>query len=140
MNSSAVATNRAKIRSDLEREAWPEMRPDLVEQLRDAGKTRKVMRGEVPTPHLQIEAPASGGDVALANHGDAPARLPRRLIARGPIGAADAVGAYRLQQGGEETVFTFQEGMWPWIEPGNRLVIGWITTRDSASTVTWEID
>lgn len=101
---------------------------------------RKVMRGEVPTPHLQIEAPASGGDVALANHGDAPARLPQRLIARGPIGAADAVGAYRLQQGGEETVFTFQEGMWPWIEPGSRLVIGWITTRDSASTVTWEID
>ncbi|MCH7228794.1 DUF3142 domain-containing protein [Haloferula sp. A504] len=123
---TGVIWYRLPIASDRRNWAWPTL--------------QKVMRGEIPKPGLRIEAAESGGDVALVNHGDAPARLPLRLIARGPIQAADAIGAYRLESGGTETVFRFTGDGWPWIEPANRLVVGWITTRDPASKVTWEIE
>ncbi len=98
----------------------------------------KVMRGEAPVADLRVETKAS--DIVLTNHGEAPARLPGRLVARGPVAAADAVGAYRLESGGEETVFRFTENGWPWIEPGQSLVIGWITRRSSDSKLTWVVE
>ncbi|GAA5476815.1 hypothetical protein Hhel01_00290 [Haloferula helveola] len=102
----------------------------------------KVSRGEVPTADVRVERKVNGraGDVTILNQGSAPVRLPERVIARGAIVAADAVGGYRLEKGGRETVFRFGGAEWSWIEPGERVIVGWITSRDKDASITLEIE
>lgn len=99
----------------------------------------KVVSGEVPKAVVEVERASGGGvgDVVIVNRGDAPGRLPTSVLARGPVLAADAVGAYRPGPSKAGAEFVRRDEIWPWLEPGERTVIGWVTSSDGGA-ISWE--
>lgn len=100
----------------------------------------KVARGERAAPVIEVDRASAGraGDLWIENRGTGPGRLPRRLTALGPVAAADAVGAYRFAPGADRATFVLRDDVWPWLDPGGRIVIGWVTTKEAEDRIEWD--
>lgn len=72
--------------------------------------------------------PSSGNatDLVLANTGNAPAPLPASLPLPAGTMAADGARPYRLETSGTCLVIDPEVRHWPWLAPGQILVVGWI--------------
>jgi len=109
----------------------------------------KVARGLPVHAKIQIEIKVESGggkgkgsnhDVAIVNRGDAPGRLPRRVVPVGPVLACDAVGAYRMERSADGVAFVRRDDVWPWIGPGKRTVIGWLTSPAFGRRIQWKCE
>lgn len=101
-----------------------------------------VSRGVEPHPMIAVVRAQDGdtGDLVLENNGEAPGRMPNRVIVRGSIRAADAVGAYVLRSEKGRVVFQLREDVWPWIDPAQKIVMGWVTSQPEAKDIEWELE
>jgi len=105
----------------------------------------KVACGLPVHAEIQVESGDQNGkranhDVAIVNRGDAPGRLPQRVVPVGPVRACDVVGAYRMEKTANGVAFVLRDDVWPWLGPGKRTVIGWLTSPASGRRIQWKCE
>lgn len=100
-----------------------------------------VVRGDISKTEPVLEAtPGTGArDLSVANHGKYPVRLPRTIIVKSEVIAADGGGAYRVERAGEGVRFLLRDDVWPWLDPGKRIASGWLRLREGEQEIDWQI-
>lgn len=98
-----------------------------------------VVRGESAVANLDlIASPGPGArDLFLANRGMFPRRLPRKIIVTSPVTAADGAGAYLLESDKDGLHFILREDLWPWLDPDQKIPIGWLRSDDGSASIEW---
>jgi hypothetical protein len=93
----------------------------------------RVAIGEVPVSRMEISAePASSGawDIVLRNLGDMDELLPETIDPGGEFVAIEGLNGY-VSDALER--FFLEHVSWPWLAPGDRLVVGWVRPVDEKS-------
>lgn len=96
-----------------------------------------VTHGEEDPAAAELEATSGPGarDLSIVNHGKFPVKLPGEIIITTPVVAADAVGAYRLEQRAEGLHFIIRTDVWPWLDPGKKIPTGWLRTAGESARI-----
>jgi hypothetical protein len=76
-------------------------------------------------------------DLSLANPGEFPAPLPAHIVVTSPVEAADAIGGYRVERRGDGLHFIRRADVWPWLDPGKKIPIGWLRSAGKTSRIAW---
>ncbi len=76
-------------------------------------------------------------DLFLANHGEFPAPLPAHIVVTSPVEAADAIGSYRVERREDGLHFIRRAEVWPWLDPGKKIPIGWLRSAGKTSRIAW---
>lgn len=96
-----------------------------------------VIRGEEDLSPPVFEASPGPGvrDLFVVNRGRFPVRLPLEIVVSSPVAAADAAGAYRLEQRNDGLHFLIRSDTWPWLDPGKKIPTGWLRVTDESARV-----
>lgn len=102
---------------------------------------RKVMAGENADPKVEVVSVLNGGatDLFLRNNAQFPARLPSIIRSATKPVAADGTTAYRNQAKPDGVEFALQADVWPWIDPGRKIPIGWVRSAKEQPRIEWKI-
>ncbi|RYD18648.1 MAG: DUF3142 domain-containing protein, partial [Verrucomicrobiaceae bacterium] len=95
---------------------------------------RLVSRGEEDTTTAVFTATPGPGarDLHVENHGKFPVRLPSAITIHTPVIAADAAGAYRLDDHADGLRLILREDIWPWIAPDEKIPAGWLRVSEES--------
>lgn len=95
---------------------------------------RLVARGEEdPTTAVFTATTGPGArDLHVENPGKFPVRLPSAITIHTPVIAADAAGAYRLDDHTDDLRFVLREDIWPWIDPDKKIPTGWLRVSEES--------
>lgn len=100
---------------------------------------QKVVKGEERPTDLQLEEVTEKGssDLFIVNRGEFPAPLPADIVVTSRVSAADGVGSYRLEPRDDGHHYIRRAEMWPWLDPGKKIPIGWLRSAEKPSRIAW---
>ncbi len=122
---NAVIWYRLPIEGD--RRNWPWQTFQLVAKGEE--RPASVVMEDVPQDQVS--------DLFLVNHGEFPAPLPAHIVVTSPVEAADAIGSYRLERREDGLHFIRRAEVWPWLDPGKKIPIGWLRSSGKPSRIAW---
>jgi Protein of unknown function (DUF3142) len=98
-----------------------------------------VARGQTSSSQAVLEASSGDGarDLTVANHGDFPVRLPRKIIIRSAVVSGDGSGNYHVERVVDGVHFHLRPDVWPWLDPCKNIACGWIRCFDKEPKIDW---
>ena len=101
---------------------------------------RLVMNGRPGLGRLEIGSAGESLaiDLFVANNGDFPSPLPSQIIGDQMVDAADGTRTYRMETTSPALRFGLQPGVWPWLNPGVKLPVGWMRSEPGSPRMQWK--
>ncbi|MFK7849970.1 MAG: DUF3142 domain-containing protein [Akkermansiaceae bacterium] len=103
---------------------------------------RSVIHGEVLSSSAVLEATAGHGarDLTVVNHDAFPVALPRKIFIDGEVALADGSRAYQVERIGEGVRFSLRDDVWPWLDPGKEIALGWLRLEEGKQDFDWNFE
>jgi hypothetical protein len=100
---------------------------------------RLVAKGEERPASVVLEdvPQEKVSDLFIVNRGEFPAPLPAHIVVTSPVEAADAIGSYRVERREDGLHFIRRAEVWPWLDPGKKIPIGWLRSSGKPSRIAW---
>lgn len=101
---------------------------------------QQACKGELGAGDLTLETSDHDGtsDLFVVNRGAFPLLLPSAILVKSPVTAADGAGACRIEHREDGVHFIRRGDLWPWLNPGKKIPIGWLRSSEKQARMDWQ--